>query len=64
VDNDEGEGSDDVTSPYQSPQFSHPLSDTITLQANEKHVFKCLFSGVPLPEIEWKVGGQLLEVTR
>lgn len=49
---------------YEKPAFSSTLDETTQLVPGEKHVFKCLFSGVPLPEAEWLVDGSLLDITR
>ena len=52
------------SSPYEAPKFVHELDASIPLTPDEKHVFKCLFVGVPLPEVEWSIDNQSIEVTR
>lgn len=49
---------------YEKPAFSSTLEATTQLVPGEKHVFKCLFAGVPLPEAEWLIDGSPLEITR
>lgn len=64
MDTDADEHGEFDSSPYESPHLLRQLDNVTTLEAGEKHVFKCLFTGVPLPEVEWSIGDQLLEVTR
>lgn len=52
------------SSPYEAPKLLKKLDESIPLIPGEKHVFKCLFTGVPLPEVEWSIDNQLLEITR
>lgn len=49
---------------YEKPAFTSVLDETTQLIPGEKHVFKCSFSGVPLPDAEWFVDNQPLGVTR
>lgn len=59
------ESSDSIeSSPYEKPKFLTQLDDVSQLNVDGKHVFKCHFTGFPLPEVEWSIDGQLLEITR